>query len=598
MESGTGNARRRAAACLLLGGALLAVSSCAWRESVRLEAATLPSAPPAREDPGVTVAVPEARVLEAEAEALIAAGDLFGAIDLLERAIALRENVPNHDRLEVAETLERLADLLEAIDRPSRSSSLTERALEIRTASDAVPDDKARMLAGLAWVQQQQDRAEEAEQLHRRALARLDQMGPQEASLEASALPHRALRARIHARLGRLQHSLERDEEALESFEYAAGLLDAARPEEQLLGAGAARGIAEILVARDQYDAAAVRLAHALNVYDRLLPSGETLVGDTSARLALVSLLRGDTDNALVLFDRAIAIAEAEPNADDSAIARMRHHRMRGELAHANRQLAQDLVEPACLAYTGIVARLDAADAPDPGNLALGVAGLAECAWRRGDPDEAERHYARAIGALDASDPPDPALQGSLLAGLASLRAAAGRHENAVVAYERALASYDAAPDAPPATVAHALYHAGNSYLALFRRPEALVRYVRALSLREQALPEGHPDLARSLDSVGAMLLERGDLDGARPLLERAVAIHEGGVTSEIELGASLSYLGRVQAKQGDSDAARETLARAVALLEPALGKLDPLTLATRAGLENVRATVPADRAP
>ena len=81
---------------------------------------------------------------------------------------------------------------------------MTERALEIRTASDAVPDDKARMLAGLAWVQQRRGRSEEAEPLYRKALARLDEIEP-DPSLEDSGLPHRALRARIHARLGHLQ---------------------------------------------------------------------------------------------------------------------------------------------------------------------------------------------------------------------------------------------------------------------------------------------------------------------------------------------------------------------------------------------------------
>jgi hypothetical protein len=121
-----------------------------------------------------------------------------------------------------------------------------------------------------------------------------------------------------------------------------------------------------------------------------------------------------------------------------------------------------------------------------------------------------------------------------------------------------------------------------------------LVHHVRALSLREEALAADHPDLARSLDAVGALLLQRRDLAGARPLLERAVAIHERGVTSNLEAGASLSYLGRVQAGLGDGEAARASLARSVVLLEPALGKLDPLTLATRAALENARGALPA----
>jgi hypothetical protein len=76
------------------------------------------------------------------------------------------------------------------------------------------------------------------------------------------------------------------------------------------------------------------------------------------------------------------------------------------------------------------------------------------------------------------------------------------------------------------------------------------------------------------------------------------VSIHERGVTAPVELGASLSYLGRTYAALGDRENATYVLQRSLAILEPELGKLDPLTLATRASLENVRgaAPVPAKR--
>jgi hypothetical protein len=68
------------------------------------------------------------------------------------------------------------------------------------------------------------------------------------------------------------------------------------------------------------------------------------------------------------------------------------------------------------------------------------------------------------------------------------------------------------------------------------------------------------------------------------------VAIHQRGATAPVELGASLSYLGRTYAGLGERDLARAALERSLALLVPALGKLDPLTLVTRASLENLRA--------
>jgi hypothetical protein len=51
---------------------------------------------------------------------------------------------------------------------------------------------------------------------------------------------------------------------------------------------------------------------------------------------------------------------------------------------------------------------------------------------------------------------------------------------------------------------------------------------------------------------------------------------------------------GRHLAYRARRESARQTLQRSLLMLEPALGKLDPLTLATRASLENMLAA-PAD---
>jgi len=579
--------RRRALA------AALCLAGCTALEPAPEPVPGPPPIPATTPAPAAPAAVPEARALEAEAEARVAEGDLFGAIELLERAVALRESVPGHDRLAVAATLERLADLLEATRRLERSSSLSERALEIRMSGQPAPDG-ARALARLAWVQQRRGRSEEALGLHGRALARLD------ADEAAGDPPDSFLRARILARRGAVLRDQGRRDEAVADLGLAASLCDLERHEEILVRAGIALEIAAIAAEIERPDVAVRELARALAAFDARLPEDDPLVGDIVTRLALASMERGDVNNALILLDRAIAITERAGAPDAELLALLRVRRTRGLLARAAAQLDRGdrgAEASACAAYQTIARDLESEASPDSANLALALGGRAECALRAGRPGEAVAGYRSALSVVEAVDPPLPTLEASLHANLGALHGSTGRHDEAAADFGRALAAYDAAPDADAASVARVHFHAGNTQLALGRHAQALVHHVRALALREEALAAEHPDVARSLDGVGALLLQRGDLQGARPLLERAVAIHERGATSNVEAGASLSYLGRVQAALGDTAAARASLARSLALLEPELGKLDPLTLATRAALENARARPPADRA-
>ncbi len=51
--------------------------------------------------------------------------------------------------------------------------------------------------------------------------------------------------------------------------------------------------------------------------------------------------------------------------------------------------------------------------------------------------------------------------------------------------------------------------------------------YERALAINEKVLGDEHPDTARSLNNLGALLDTEGDYAGARGYFERALAIDE-----------------------------------------------------------------------
>jgi tetratricopeptide (TPR) repeat protein len=55
----------------------------------------------------------------------------------------------------------------------------------------------------------------------------------------------------------------------------------------------------------------------------------------------------------------------------------------------------------------------------------------------------------------------------------------------------------------------------------------------RALAIYEKALGAEHPDTATSLNNLAGLLKTQGDLAGARPLYERALAIYEKALGAE-----------------------------------------------------------------
>ena len=103
--------------------------------------------------------------------------------------------------------------------------------------------------------------------------------------------------------------------------------------------------------------------------------------------------------------------------------------------------------------------------------------------------------------------------------------------------------------------------------------------YERALAIREKALGPEHPDTATSLNNLALLLQAQGDLAGARPLYERALAICEKALGPEHpETATSLNNLAVLLQAQGDLAGARPLFERALAIREKALGPEHPET--------------------
>jgi tetratricopeptide (TPR) repeat protein len=108
---------------------------------------------------------------------------------------------------------------------------------------------------------------------------------------------------------------------------------------------------------------------------------------------------------------------------------------------------------------------------------------------------------------------------------------------------------------------------------------EARPLFERALAIHEKVLGPEHPYTAMSLNNLAILLENHGDLAGSRPLKERALAIYEKVLGPEHPYTArSLNNLAFLLKAQGDLAGSRPLYERALAIFEKALGPEHPDT--------------------
>jgi CHAT domain-containing protein/tetratricopeptide (TPR) repeat protein len=106
----------------------------------------------------------------------------------------------------------------------------------------------------------------------------------------------------------------------------------------------------------------------------------------------------------------------------------------------------------------------------------------------------------------------------------------------------------------------------------------AITRGEQALALWVSVLGGSHPDVARSMDWLGAHQLLRGNPVRAERLLRRALAIREAALgRNHPEVAQTLNTLGDLYLAQGEYGRAEPLYARALDIREAALGKHHPL---------------------
>ena len=108
-----------------------------------------------------------------------------------------------------------------------------------------------------------------------------------------------------------------------------------------------------------------------------------------------------------------------------------------------------------------------------------------------------------------------------------------------------------------------------------FKQAEMLFK--RAIDISQFAFGSNHPKVAVSINNLGLVLEEFGDLESAKSHLERALAIDEAArPLDDLRVAIRLSNLGNILYKLGDLEGAKARHERSLAITKDTLGDKHP----------------------
>ena len=327
---------------------------------------------------------------------------------------------------------------------------------------------------------------------------------------------------------------------------------------------------------------------------------------------AEVARLSGRNDDAPGRYERAVALADAEPSGlrRAAALSRwMEFEYRRGRLAEAKR-LADEVLAireraaPGSLAVAAVLTNLgsvasnqgEVSAARDyhsravaiferlaPGSLylAAGLNNMGGLAWREGDLPAARDSYLRALALFERLMPDSLYVAvtlgnlGAVAKDLGDLSAARRFHLRALEIEQRL---------APESTeVAGSLQNLGVVAQTQGDLEAAREYHLAALELFQRLAP-GSQDEASCWANLGTVAYELGDLAMAREHTSQALAIREREAPGSFGVAACRNNLGELALEEGDLGRAREQFDAALAIRS----RLAPASLDASSTLHNL----------
>jgi CHAT domain-containing protein/Tfp pilus assembly protein PilF len=319
-----------------------------------------------------------------------------------------------------------------------------------------------------------------------------------------------------------------------------------------------------------EYERARPPAERALEIREKTLDPGHSLIAASLNNLAVLHGSKGDYAKAEPLYQRALAIREKtlDPEHPDVATALnniAELYRIIGDYAKA---------EPM---YQRALAIREKSLGPDHSFVAATLNNLAILHGAKGDFARAELLWQRALAIQEKTLGPAHHELASTLSNLAGLYRTKGDGLKAEPLYQRALAMREKLLGPEHPNVASSLNNLAELHRERdeYAKAEPLLR--RALAIREKMLGPNHPDVAASLSNLAILHHEKGDYAKAEPLHQRALAIRENSLGPEHpEVTISLNNYAELHRRKGDYAKAEPLLQRALAIKEKVLGSDHP----------------------
>jgi serine/threonine protein kinase/tetratricopeptide (TPR) repeat protein len=375
-----------------------------------------------------------------------AAGATVSARELLDRGAERIDAELSGQPVVQARLLGTIGGVYGSLGVYDRSATLLERSLELRrTTLGAEHADTAASMQAVAEAYRELARLDEAETLHREALA-------------------------IKRRVGDTPSSI------------AASLND----------------LGLTLSERGRFADAEPLLREAIDIWRRLDPEGSPELAVGLNNLAQTLRQQGRFDDAATALDEAIAIRRRRFGNDHPLLAHVLGQL--GQVRNAQGDLAG--AEPLLREALSIRRKAYGDDHPDTATAFNNLASLLHDA---GDLTRAEPYYRLALASTErrlGPAHPDYAVQ---LNNLASLLEDRGRPAEAEPLFRTSLDVRRAALGAEHPSVARAMHNLARVEMALGQLEPAEPLAVGALELRRRLLPAGHAEVAASLALVGEL---------------------------------------------------------------------------------------------
>jgi CHAT domain-containing protein/tetratricopeptide (TPR) repeat protein len=446
------------------------------------------------------------------AQLYVAQREFAKAEPLYRRALAIREKALPEDHPDIGAILWKLADMYRDQRQFLDEEAVLRRAMTI--FEKAQPAQNTALLENLrlALNLDLQDRLVEAEMVAQRALAMLGKGGLTENS-DVVAVSHMVL-AHVYHRQGRLAQSETLAKRALADLEKAR---PGGHPGIALLRTLLARVYAN----QGRLDEAEALLNRALEL-EKTQPVDERFV--SASRLSLAQLYRAESrlDEAGALYHRALEIDEKRLPKGHPAIVET-------IIGLAGVYQEQGRLNEAEILYNRALPELEKAR-PQGDPFVTGSRQMLAAVYRdSGRLDEAEALLNRTLSDVEKARPEGDRSIAATRMGLAGVQRQTGRLTESDSLYNRAL------PDLLPELekeLSEGNYSVARTLdqLVLVHRDQGRLDVAealgkRALELREKALPNVHPEIALSLNSLAVLSLIREDWPSALAYAQRATKI-------------------------------------------------------------------------